>query len=148
MSGMTMKVKVRAGMVLQRKVENQKRHVERGRTESSGKVMIEIGRKKESKDVLMSAQSVTKCVALVVQRLGVSVFCLLSVGSLWMIEKETGDLSTVWVKMVQLNHLLRLCYNDCVLSFAVQYNLLAAIVIIVLVAATILWIALSVNCKN
>ena len=90
MSGMTMKVKARVGMVLQRKVGNQKSHVESGRTESSGKVMTEIGKKKENKDVLTSAQNEMKCVALAVPRLGVSVFCLQSVGSLWMIEIETG----------------------------------------------------------
>jgi hypothetical protein len=93
MFGMTMKVKVRVGMVLQGRVGNQKRHVERGRTESSGKVMIGIGRKEESNDVLTSVQNEMKCVALAVPRLGVSVFCLQSVGSLWMI--ETGDLSSV-----------------------------------------------------
>jgi hypothetical protein len=90
MFGMTMKVKVRVGMVLQGRVGNQKRHVERGRTESSGKVMIG---KEESNDVLTSVQNEMKCVALAVPRLGVSVFCLQSVGSLWMI--ETGDLSSV-----------------------------------------------------
>lgn len=115
MSGMTMMVRVRVGMDLQGKAEKQKRHVERGRTESSGKVMTEIGRKKESNDVLTSAQSEMKCVVLVVALLGVSVFCRQSVGSPWMIENETGDFSSV-VQTCSAESLVKLIYhNACVL---------------------------------
>jgi len=88
---MTMKVRVRVGMDHQGKAGNPKIHVERKRTESSGKVMTKIGKKKENNDVLRSAQSEMKCVALVVPLLGVNVSCLQSVGSPWMIEIETGD---------------------------------------------------------
>jgi len=95
MFGMTMMVRVRVGMDLQGKAGNPKIHVERERTESSGKVMTEIGRKKENNDGLTSARSEMKCVALVVPLLGVSVFCRQSVGSPWMIENETGDFSSV-----------------------------------------------------
>lgn len=107
MSGMIMMVRVRVGMDLRRKIANLKRHVERGRTEISGKSMTEIGRMNENENIddLMSVQSETKCVVLVVVLLVVNVFCRLSVGLQWMIENETGD-SSAMIKAYKIETLI------------------------------------------
>lgn len=88
MSGMIMMVKVRVGIPLQRKLGNQMRFGERGKTEISEELMTKTGRKK---GVLTSAQNEMICVAPVVPFLAVTVFCRQSVDSLWMNEIETGE---------------------------------------------------------